>query len=500
MGDTIEKTQVQAAGKDDVLKALGSAAEKLRRNLGESLASIEKYDAPIQGATTASLDALKSYSLGLATRRRQGDAASVPFFRTAIEQDPNFALAHARLSTIYSNLNESTLSREEILKAYALRDRVSEPERLYILARYYGTIEHSNQKTIDTYQVWNQTYPKEYVPHANLGSAYQSRSDFEKAIEELRTAIALAPDEPLPYANLAGDYQQIGQVDEGRKTLESAIARGLDSAATRTQLYTFAFFQHDARAMAAQVEAANRLPDSYSILSAQAGVAVFQGQLMLAKELTAQYATEVASKTGFKAFAANAWSNLAQAAALYGDAASVRSGVRTSLDIERSIGTVLNSAFALAVAGDLAETRALVDEAKRLPDADSPDVQEGFRLIDAIGRMRRGDPKAVDAMPPPKDARDLSAICAIGIANLEVGDPAVAVERFKQVEAWKLPTTSTLYALSPLYLGRALAKVGKTGDARAAYDRFFERFKSADAALPILVAAKKESARLKPTS
>ena len=118
-GDTIEKAQVQAGSKDDVLKALGTAAEGLRRGLGESLASIGKYDAPIHDATTGSLDALKSYSLAMSTRRRQGDAASLPFFKKAIEQDGNFALAHARLSTVYGNLGESVLAREHILKAYA---------------------------------------------------------------------------------------------------------------------------------------------------------------------------------------------------------------------------------------------------------------------------------------------------------------------------------------------------------------------------------------------
>src|SRR5262249_4043940 len=151
-GDTIEKTQVQAARKDDVLASLGAAAGRLRRNLGESLQSIGKYDAPIQDATTASLDALKSYSVGMATRRRQGDAASMPFFRKAIEQDPNFALAHARLSTVYGNLGEQLASRDEITKAYGMRDRVSEPERLYIIARYASTVEGSTQKAIEAYE------------------------------------------------------------------------------------------------------------------------------------------------------------------------------------------------------------------------------------------------------------------------------------------------------------------------------------------------------------
>src|SRR5262249_17107572 len=161
-GDTLEKRQVQATGKDDVLRALGSAAGQLRRGLGESLASIEKYDAPIQGATTASLDALKSYSQGMSTRRRQGDVASVPFFRKAIEQDPDFALGHARLSTVLGNMGESGPARDHITKAFALKDRVSEPERLYILARYYEIVEGAPQKTIETYQLWNQTYPKDF--------------------------------------------------------------------------------------------------------------------------------------------------------------------------------------------------------------------------------------------------------------------------------------------------------------------------------------------------
>src|SRR5581483_6618500 len=142
-GDAIDKQQVQAASKDEVLRALGSAAEKLRRGLGESLASIEKYDAPIQEATTRSLDALKSYSAGIVTRRQRGDLASLPFFRKAVEQDPDFALAHARVSTVLNNLGEFQSSVDEIKKAYALKDRVSEPERLYIVARYASIVENS---------------------------------------------------------------------------------------------------------------------------------------------------------------------------------------------------------------------------------------------------------------------------------------------------------------------------------------------------------------------
>ena len=286
-GDTIEKQQVQAAGKDDVLRALGSAAEQLRRGLGESLASIEKYDAPVQGATTGSLDALKAYSQGMATRRRQGDAGSVPFFRQAVELDPDFALAHARLSTVYSNMGEGARGREHITKAYALKDRVSEPERLYIQARYYQMVEGVLQKTIETYQVWIQTYPKDFVPHSNLASLYAGRREFDKAIEEYRTAISLSPDEPLPYANLAGLYQTMNKPDEARRLLEEAIARGLDSTGFRTELYELAHQRNDDAEMARQVEAARRFPEGPPrILATQISIALSQGQLARAQELT----------------------------------------------------------------------------------------------------------------------------------------------------------------------------------------------------------------------
>jgi eukaryotic-like serine/threonine-protein kinase len=276
-GDTIEKWQVQAANTDDVLKALGRAAEELRRGLGESLASIEKYDAPIQGATTASLDALKSYSLGMSTRRRQGDTASLPFFRKATEQDPEFALAHARLSTVYSNMGEGRLSRDHISKAYELKDRVSEPERLYITARYHSTVDQSVQKTIEAYQIWIQTYPKDFVPHSNL--ANHQLGEREKAAEEYRTAIGLAPDEPLPYGNLAGVYINMNKPDEARRTLEDAIARGIDSVGFRGELYALAFYRHDEAEMARQIEAARRFPDGFRILTSQMTAALCSGQL-----------------------------------------------------------------------------------------------------------------------------------------------------------------------------------------------------------------------------
>ena len=499
-GDTIEKTQVQAARKDDVLRALGDAAGQLRRNLGESLASIGKYDAPIQDATTASLEALKSYSVGLATRRRDGDGAAVPFLRNAIEQDPGFALAHARLSTVYANIGESLPSREEITRAYALRDRVSEPERLYIIARYATTVEGNVQKAIEAYEVWKQTYPNDFVPHANVATFYVQRSEYDKAIEEYRTAIQLAPDEPLPYDLLAGVYRAVGRSDDARHTLDGAIARGLDSAGFRGQLYQIAFFRKDAAEMARQVTAAQKLRDGFRLLNTQAFAAMYEGRMAQAREWCEQYNAEASARTGLNGAAAGLWGSFAQGAAMFGDAAAARAAVRRSLALERSLSTLVNSAYALVVVGEVDEAQRFATEAATLPGADTPDAQTGFRLVGSLVKWRRGDRTALDALSVAKDEHDLGVRFINGVVRLDFDQADAAAEQFKQVIALDQQSLNTLKAVAPLYYGRALARLGKIDESRKAYDQFFAGLAHADPGLPILAAAKAEYARLKSPS
>jgi tetratricopeptide (TPR) repeat protein len=495
-GETIGKVQVQAAGKDEVLKALGSAAEQLRRGLGESLASIGKYDAPVENATTGSLDALKSYSLGLVARRRQGDAGALPLFRKAIEQDADFALAHARLSTAYSNLGERELAREHISRAYALREKVSEPERLYITARYYTTVQGSVQKTIDTYQIWTQTYPKDFVPRVNLAVAYENRGEFDKAAEELRAAIALAPDEPLPYTNLAGAYVARGKFDEAKKTLEDAIGRGLDSSGARLELYAIAFFRHDDADMAKQIEAARRFPDGFRILQTQAAIAMYEGHFSKAVTLADQYASEAASKLGLKGSAGGLWTNLALSAAICGDSRVARESLRKALAADRSSSALLNGALTLMLVGGSAESAKMLDEVRRMPQPQNDDLLRGLKLVDAVARVRRGERAALEALPPPKDETDTGTMFLIGLAQLERGSADIAAQRFKQVLDRPSPTTSIFVPLSQVYYARTLGRLGKVDESRKAYERFFELWRNADANVPILAAAKEEYRRL----
>jgi tetratricopeptide (TPR) repeat protein len=272
----------------------------------------------------------------------------------------------------------------------------------------------------------------------------------------------------------------------------------MDSSIVRAELYAIAFYTHDSAEMAKQLEAAHRFPDGFRMLTTQAGFALFRGQLMLAKELMAQFASEMISKTGLKGAVAGAWSDLAQGAAIYGDPASARASVRASLDIDRGVTNKLNSAFALAIIGDFAQARALLEEVAHSPEAANEDLRRGVTLAGAILTWRSTG--AIDVFPPPKDENDMSGIFSVGIANLEAGHAEIAAQRFKQVVDWKRPSTSPLYALAPLYYGRALAKLGKIDDSRKAYEQFFEQFAHADATLPVLVAARKEFVRLKSPS
>ena len=496
-GDTIDKRQVVAASQDEVLKVLGSVADQLRRGLGESLASIAKYDAPIQEATTKSLDALKSYSLSNATRRREGNAASLPFLRKAIEQDPDFALAHAGLSTMLANLGETQSAIDETRKAYELKDRVSEHERLYIIARYYTVVENSVAKTIDTYKIWIETYPNEFAPHVNLGNAYQRRNEHAMAVEEFQTAIRLAPDDPFPYGNLTISYIALGKLDEAHKTAETAIAHGMDSASFRELLYQISYWKKDDADMARQLEAARQFSDSFLTLQSQVGVATSRGQLGLARELTAQYESESITKTGLKGSAANLWADVAKVSALAGDTAAARAEVQKSLALARSNNILLNGARTLVIAGDAAAARKMLDDARRSQSAAvSPETERIFQTIDTAVRVESGDKGAIGALPPPRDDYDVSDRFTIGLVNLLAGRAEIAATRFKEVMDNRLLTLSVNAALAPLFYGRALVKLGQTDEARKAYEQFFDNWKSADPGLPILMAARLEYTKL----
>jgi len=309
-GDSLARKQAEAGSKEEVLAALGDATTQMRRGLGESLASLERYDAPIEQATTPSLEALQAYSLGDRERAKAGDLAAIPFFERAVELDPNFAIAHARLGTSYGNLGRGHVAAEHREKAFELRDRVSELERLYITAHYYNGVVGDLDKTVETYELWQRTYPRDWTPANNLAVLYLSSGQLEESLEAARSALELQPDHIFPYANMGWSYMRLGRLDESRASFQQALDRGYDDSLLHDGLYLLAYLEGDAGALQEQVAWHVGKPSEAFNLGLQSFAAANAGKLAESRQLAAK-AAEVARRIGFVEGAALALANQA---------------------------------------------------------------------------------------------------------------------------------------------------------------------------------------------
>ena len=250
-GDTLATEQEQAATKQDVLKALGTAASALRGKLGESLATVQKFDVPVE-ATTPSLEALKAYSMGITTGRTKGDAEAIPFMKRAIELDPNFAMAYVGLGVEYANLGQASLAADYTKKAYDLRDRVSDREKYRISAFYYQYVTGEVEKATEAYELWAKTYPRDQVPHGNLGYIYSVLGQYDKSAAETEEQQRLGTT-LTGYGNLANTYMNLGRLDDARVLLQQAQASQIDGYTIRQDLYALAFLKGDAAEMEREV-------------------------------------------------------------------------------------------------------------------------------------------------------------------------------------------------------------------------------------------------------
>src|SRR5208282_3003430 len=265
-GDSLAKEQAEAASKEGVLKALGTAATSLRGKLGESLASVQKFDVPVE-ATTPSLEALKAYSMGITTGRTKGYAEAIPFMKRALELDPNFATAYAGLAVLYGNLGRASLAADYAKKAYDLRDRVSEREKYRISALYFDEGTSEVEKATEAYELWARSYPRDMVPHINLGAIYNALGQFDKSIAETETSLRLEPTIG-GYGNQATNYIAVNRLKDARQTLQEAQQKNFDSMIIRSDLYTLAFLSGDTAEMERQVAwAAGRPGDEDRMLN-----------------------------------------------------------------------------------------------------------------------------------------------------------------------------------------------------------------------------------------
>src|SRR3984957_12793241 len=331
-GDTLASEQREASGKRAVLMTLGKAAGELRGELGESLATVEEFDVPVE-ATTTSLEALKAFSMGDRTARRMGDAAGIPFYKRAIELDPNFALAYQALSVSYFNLNQGDLAAENATKAYELRDRVSERERYRISTTYYHAVTGELEKAIEEYELWSKSYPRDATPPLNLGVVYQQLGQYDKAVVETKEALRLAPT-TTGYGNLSFEYIALDKLDDAEKVLREAQAKGFDGLYIRGNLYLLAFRRGDSKAMEQQlVWAAGRVGDEDAMLSGQADTDAYYGRLVRARD-DSRRASESAVRAGSKETAALWRASAALREAEFGNAAAARENADAALSLQ----------------------------------------------------------------------------------------------------------------------------------------------------------------------
>ncbi|MFB3094557.1 MAG: tetratricopeptide repeat protein, partial [Candidatus Acidiferrales bacterium] len=365
-GDSLAREQVEAASKEEVLSALGSAASRLRGKLGESLASIEALDTPLEQATTTSLQALKALSLGDAKRAQGPETDSIPFYRRVLELDPNFALAYARLGTIYGNIGEREQAEEFRRKAFELRDRVSERERLYITAHYYTSVTFEIEKARQTYELWTQTYPRDSTPRNNLGAIYGQLGRPERALTEFQEALRLNPREEMHYRNVAGTFLTLNRLEEAKAVAQRQLAELGESTTTHVFLYRIAAAQGDHAAMERHVAGVEGSAAEADLLGARAEAALFVGKLAEARRLSRQQ-VELRQRQGLNELAASIIAGQGGAEALVGNRPEARTLAREALAMDRGITVLFGATVALVMAGD-------ADQAEKLFQQWSPRV------------------------------------------------------------------------------------------------------------------------------
>jgi serine/threonine protein kinase/tetratricopeptide (TPR) repeat protein len=499
--DTIALEQAEAESKGKVLTALGAAATNLREQLGESLASIQKYDKPIHQATTSSLEALQFYSMGIDQQLKGRYLDAIPSFKKATEVDQNFARAYAALSTMYYNTRQYDLAAEASRKAYELRERVGEHERLYILEVYYDNVTGELDKYIETLEHWKRTYPRDASPSNNLAVKYNELGQFDKAATEAREAIRLNPGSASGHSLLAAALLGLNRLDQAKQVIAQAQAQNLDTTAMRRTRFRIAFLQGDTATMKQQIEWLNGRQDDYLAQGWQSETAAFAGQVGKSREFS-DTAIETAERRDQKDVAAQVGVAAAARDALFGDCARVKAQTDKALANTTRQLTIANAASAQASCGDFAAAETIVaDLMKRYP-TDTVLNKILLPLVQARIEFQRGN--AAQAIQLLEATRPFEGYALFQIAYLrgqaylnEKKTAEAATEFQKIIDHRSTQPTSPFYALAHLGLARAAAQQGDNAKAREAYQKLFTLWKDADANLPILIEAKKESDKLK---
>jgi len=502
-GDSLGREQAQADRKEDVLNALHGAATKLRGQLGESLSMVQKYDMSLSQATTSSLDALKALTLGDAKHNMGDDLAAVPNYQRAIEIDPNFAMAYARLGTAYNNLGQTALSEQNRQKAFELRDRASEREKLYIMAHYYAD---SGQfaKGITAYELYRQTYPRDSIPFNNLAGIYNQLGQFDNALENAKRAVELDPDMASGYLNVAMAYAGLNRVEEARATLSTALQHKASAAAIHMVLASLDWAEGKDADMEKELQSASATPDGeLAVLGFRVGLASTRGQVRQAREFARQ--NEDALDRLHLQGRADGEAGLATFEAVVGNRTEANNGAADALRLSRTLSVMGSVATTFAILRDDQKALALADEIQRAHPNDTVAVNVTVPMIRAVAALRPANPAKAD----PAKAIDFLNTAALyaranagvfyarGMAYERAGRYAEAQQDFQKVLDMKSRNgPDIVFAVAQLELGRVFQKQGDASKARIAYQNFFAAWKDADPDVPLLHEAKAEYAKL----
>jgi Flp pilus assembly protein TadD len=503
-GDSLAKEQAEAASKEGVLKALGTAASSLRARLGESLASVQKFDVPVE-ATTPSLEALKAYSMGVTTGRTKGNAEAIPFMKRAIELDPNFAIAYAGLAVSYSNLGQASLAADYAKKAYDLRDRVSEREKYRISALYFQNVTSEVEKATEAYELWAKSYPRDLVPHTNLGFLYSAMGQWDKSIAETEASQRLEPT-ITGYANLANNYIAVNRLKDARQTLQEAEQKNFDDLFIRSNLYALAFLSGDTAEMERQVAwAAGRPGEEDQMLNADADTQAYYGRLGQARDL-ARRASDSAVRSDAKETGAQFLAFQALREAELGNVAAARQAVARALALAPGRDVKVLAALVLARTGEYPQSRTILEGLQKSEPTNTYLKVYWFPVIEAsIAMVQQAPDRAIVALEPalpyelggPPPGVPMYPPYIRGLAYLaQRNGPAAAAEFQKFLDRPGVVQNFLLGSLARLQLGRAYVISGDTAKAKTAYQDFLTLWKDADPDVPILKEAKAEYAKL----
>jgi serine/threonine protein kinase len=508
-GDSLASVQEQANDKSHVLDALAKAGSDIRGRLGESLSTVKKFDTPVEQASTSSLEALQAYSRGRKMTGANDFAGSVPLLQRAVKLDPNFAMAYAALGTAYNNIGEPGQAAEFGKKAYELRDRASEREKLYIDSHYYNFVTGDLEKAGQAYELWSQSYPRDEIPYTNLGSIDALTGWYEKSLAEAQQAFRLNPS-GLNYSNLLTGFLCLDRLDEARATAEEAQAKKLDSPYLRAAMYQLAFLKNDSAGMAQDVAWATGKPGiEDALLAMEADTSAYVGQLRRADEFTRQ-AVASAAHADQKETAASYEAQAGVRQALFGNAAAAKQHASAALAMTDGRDVQFLAALALMLSADSNSAQPLLNDfTKRFPE----DTLVRFVFLPSLraqqALLRHDTSKALTELQPsvPYEAGQASSGNIFTIAYYPVYIRAAAylaarqgteaaAEYQKILDHRGVIINNPLGALAHLGLGRAYALNGDSAKAKIAYQDFLALWKDADPDILILKQAKSEYAAL----